>query len=75
MSTLELKSFLDTNYDITIDKDDCLKAVSLRPKGKRIIYYNPNGNWLNIREDGDTRTVYYGIIDNLDEFVLINHLY
>jgi hypothetical protein len=50
-------------------------------RGKRIIYFNCNyytsikwkksGVYMSIREDGDTRTVFSGVVKNVTEFTTI----
>lgn len=54
-------------------------GYGIMPKAKRIIYFNrgydlKNGVFCNIREDGDTRNVFYGMIDTADTLKLILEL-
>lgn len=39
--------------------------------GKRIIQFNRDGNWVTIKEDAGTRTVFNGVIKSRDELEII----
>jgi hypothetical protein len=60
-------------YEIISDDGKCGSASSKMPKGKRVIYYNrgTTANWLGIREDGDTRSAFNGIIESRGQLELI----
>ncbi len=82
------KEFIESlGYKVTRDDGVYGEAQSIRPKGKRIMQWNREGRKMNyfgepieygayfgIREDGDTRTVFNGIVRTKEQIKLLDSL-
>ena len=82
-----LETIAELNYEIVSNDGQYIKAVSIHKwdtvndkpiscKGKRILYINQDKDYCyaQIKEDGDTRTVFNGFIESADDLKLINKL-